>query len=107
MLQFECDQAYVDSVYHFAEKMGLRKQLEKQFDWLDIYGGKKDDVRCTLYKDFAPHSFSFNIEIKRGGEFKFLYNGGLIYQGPGQPADGSAPSLTVSLHDGVGWFVHT
>ena len=34
-------------------------------------------------------------------------NGGLIFQGPGLPADGSFPSLTVSLASGTGWFCHT
>ena len=38
------------------------------------------------------------------------FNGGLIYSGPGQPLDGSAPALTVgigidsSVHN---WSVHT
>jgi hypothetical protein len=31
----------------------------------------------------------------------------LIYQGPNCPADGSFPSLCVSLAPGTGWFVHT
>lgn len=36
------------------------------------------------------------------------FNGGLIYQGPAQPADGGFPSLTVSLDSTKhGWFVHT
>jgi hypothetical protein len=41
------------------------------------------------------------------GQRKFLYNGGLIYQGPGPPGDGSFPSLSLSLTRGMGWFVHT
>jgi len=32
---------------------------------------------------------------------------GLIFQGPSAPADGSFPSLTVSLASGTGWFCHT
>jgi hypothetical protein len=32
--------------------------------------------------------------------------GGLIYQGPACPGDGSFPSLTVNLSSDHGWFRH-
>jgi hypothetical protein len=38
---------------------------------------------------------------------KLIFNGGLLFQGPSHPADGSSPSLTVSLASGNGWFCHT
>jgi hypothetical protein len=62
--------------------------------------------------DVAPYSFSFaHFALPKvtdeKPERKFWFNGGLIYQGPSVPADGSFPSLTVSLTPGTGWFCHT
>lgn len=102
----------------FATEHGLLEQLLDQLDYLRHYANGDDcsydkslgkDTRCSLYEDFAPLSFTFNIEYRTAPDapWKRMFNGGLIYQGPGQPADGSMPSLTVSLAEGVGWFVHT
>jgi hypothetical protein len=90
------------------------------------------NTRCILYRDFAPLSFTFVMQrLKRPAaqgvrthlmmtpaehvayctedrNWNHWFNGGLIYQGPSQPADGSAPSLTVSIDPTKhGWFVHT
>jgi hypothetical protein len=46
-------------------------------------------------------------KFTEGGQRKFSFNGGLIYQGPDSPADGSFPSLCVGLASGTGWFCHT
>jgi hypothetical protein len=66
--------------------------------------------QCVLSRDFAPHSFRFghyvSPEFASDGKRKFWFNGGLIYQGPNAPADGSFPSLTVSLSSGTGWYCH-
>lgn len=99
---------------------GLLDQLNSQLRYLanysngegcihDVAEGK--DTKCDLHPDLAPHSFSF-VMFKREGPTKpwmFWFNGGLIYQGPDQPADGSAPSFTVSVGTEMktGWFVHT
>ena len=51
-----------------------------------------------LGKDFAPYSFDFALYRPGAKDArKFVFNGGLIFQGPSCPADGSFPSLTVSL----------
>ena len=92
---------------------------------------KGSNTRCRLYKDFAPYSFQFTIQslkkpdadgprtflkfndadwqeyISDDRNWNRMMEGGLIYQGPGNPADGSFPTLTVSLAKGTGWFVHT
>jgi len=81
-----------------------------------------------LHNDFAPWSFFFvewlvckpeykpSDEEVRNGKCKEFFDkwyvrymhGGLIYQGPKCPADGSFPSLTVSLDPTrIGWFMHT
>jgi hypothetical protein len=96
---------HLESVREVARHMGLSRQLEKQLDYLATYGD--EGCQCTLAKDFAPYSFDFAL-YKPGPkeERKFWFNGGLIYQGPGLPADGSFPSLTVSLASSTGWFCH-
>jgi hypothetical protein len=46
--------------------------------------------------------------LNDAGEYVSWFGGGLIYQGPDVPADGSFPSLTVSMNPTrIGWFVHT
>jgi hypothetical protein len=101
----------LEQVREFARLMGLGLQLERQLCFLARHwSGEKTD-QCVLGYDFAPHSFSFCRYIlpayARSGERTFSYNGGLIYQGPGFPADGSFPSLCVSLAEGNGWFCHS
>ena len=96
----------LEQVREFARSMGLSEQLERQLGYLAGYGDERNQV--VLGYDFAPHSFSF--AMYRPGpkeERKFRMNGGLLWQGPGAPADGSFPGLAVSLHNNVGWFIHT
>jgi hypothetical protein len=97
----------LEQVREVARAMGLQHQLERQLDHLDgCYAGKGN--QCCLGYDFAPHSFAFAMFRPGPGETrKFIYNGGLIYQGPSCPGDGSFPSLSVSLASGTGWFCHT
>ena len=97
----------------FARSMGLGEQLEKQLDYLAGYarGDGEPKRQCVLSDDFAPHSFCFAHfvlpKFTADGKRHFWFNGGLIWQGPNCPADGSFPSLTVSLANGTGWFCHT
>jgi hypothetical protein len=96
----------LEQVREFARSMGLTEQLEHQLGYLAGYGDAHNQV--VLGYDFAPHSFSFAL-FRPGpkDERKFRFNGGLIFQGPSCPGDGSFPSLTVSLVGGNGWFCHT
>jgi hypothetical protein len=105
---------HLEKVREFARSMGLTSQLERQLAWLDNFGCHDDSPRtkqCVLTKDFAPVSFCFAHyvlpEFSSEGKRSLWLHGGLIYQGPGSPADGSFPSLTVSLSTGTGWFCHT
>lgn len=102
----------------FATEHGLLEQLLDKLDYLRHYANgngcaydkaRGRDTRCSLYEDFAPLSFAIHMEFRTApaATWEHLFNGGLIYQGPGQPADGSMPSLTVSLTEGIGWFIHT
>ena len=100
------DLDHLEQVREIARTADLSEQLERQLHYLANYGHHGN--QCVLGKDFAPHSFSFAIYRPgpKDGR-KFVFNGGLIFQGPSQPADGSFPSLTVSLSSGTGWFCHT
>lgn len=105
-------QRYVDEVKTFAESVGALAKLQKQLDYLDTYAEHEDRGRtlCVLYKDFAPNSFSFvmNIRPKGGGEYAFWYNGGLICYPPGDSGVG-APQFSVNLttSDEYEWHVNT
>jgi hypothetical protein len=103
----------LEKTREFARSMGLAHQLERQLGYLADYGhnGDRPLRQCVLSYDFAPHSFSFSHYLlpdsTGDGKRQFSYNGGLIYQGPSCPGDGSFPSLSVSLNSGTGWFCHT
>jgi hypothetical protein len=103
----------LEQAREFARSIGLLSQLEHQLEWLATYAKHEGSPRrqCILGGDFATYSFSFaHYELPNGepeSKRRFWFNGGLIYQGPTQPADGSFPSLTVSLHRNTGWFCHT
>jgi hypothetical protein len=117
MLYVKCAEHF-EKVMQFAAQMGLVEQLYSRLDYLSSYANRKGctyakdegkNTRCYLYSDFAPHSFAFTMmrQEELDGEWEMWFNGGLIYQGPECPADGSAPSFTVSLDKATGWFIHT
>jgi hypothetical protein len=108
---------YFHEVCAKAEKMGVYESLKKQLDYLDGYAcpdGDKTKTRCTLFKDFAPMSFTFNMDIRdeASGEYKSWFNGGLIFYAGSESGVG-APQLSVSLsramgqEKAAGWEVHT
>lgn len=128
MLKLVCEPEYVAEVFAFATQQGLLGQLTDQFHYLNHYAEPADKhsldlKRCVLGRD-TPYSFSFLMQRLRAAtlhpsmvdraayladdrNWQPWFNGGLIYQGPGLPADGSGPSFCVSLANGNGWFVHT
>ena len=103
----------LEGVREFARSMGLSEQLERQLDFLANYARHDGEPirQCVLSHDFAPRSFSFAHFVlpkyAANGQRSFWFNGALIFQAPSCPADGSFPSLTVSLASGTGWFCHT
>jgi hypothetical protein len=100
----------LEEAREFARRVGLGEQLERQLSWLGSGKAFGRRAQCVLGPDFAPYSFSFAHHIlpeEGEGQRRLSFHGGLIYQGPGLPADGSFPSLTVSLASGTGWFCHT
>jgi hypothetical protein len=104
----------LEQAREFARSMGLSSQLERQLSYLHNYAHHDDGPRkrqCVLAYDFAYHSFSFAHytlpAYTTDGKRHMWFHGGLIYQAPESPANGSFPSLTVSLASGIGWFCHT
>lgn len=94
--------AHADTLGEHAEH--ARQTLEKGLEYLSNYRG--GGCVAVLTKDFAPHSFEFAVCAPAG---KLLFNGGLIYLGPGSPGDGSFPVLSVSLSTDTRprWEIHT
>jgi hypothetical protein len=102
-----------------AKATGLwrgRNGLYDKLRYLALYGNRQGcqydrkttpGTRCKLYRDFAPYSFNFVIEIREGQQWKRWFNGGLIYSGPDSPVNGSFPTLTVSIDPYNGWSTHT
>ncbi len=104
MIEFK-DPEYLIAVLRWAAQHDCAKQLADKLEYLAQYG--EGDNCCELHRDSAPHSFEFLIRRPDGTRW---FNGGLIYSGPGQRLDGSAPAFTVGL--GVtdhmhNWSVHT
>jgi Domain of unknown function (DUF4120) len=104
MIAFK-DPEHLASTLRFAIEAGAHAKLIDKFEYLTKYG--EGDNMCEIYNDFAPHSFTFVMKRPDGTRW---FNGGLIYSGPGQPLNGSAPALTVGI--GIdssqhGWSIHT
>lgn len=104
MIEFK-DPEHLREVLRWASENGCSAKLAARIDYLATYGDGKNV--CELYCDHAPNSFAF---LMLHPDRTRWFNGGLIYSGPGQPLNGSAPAFTVSL-DRTGhehnWSVHT
>jgi len=123
MLEVKC-QEYFDRVVAFAEKKGLKKELEARLDYLRKYADPEEKGLCKveLFKDFAPASFRLNwrwrnkewlgVTLGPGAEYgEVSMNGGLIYHGDQVGWDETneyVNPLTVRLgeHDNP-WDLHT
>jgi hypothetical protein len=104
MIQFACPE-HLAKVLEFAVNNGCADKLCERLRYLAGYGDGKN--LCVVHQDWAPNSFEFVMQHPDGSRW---FNGGLIYSGPGQPLDGSAPALIVGIGiDGSkhGWSVHT
>ena len=110
MLRIE-DREYFRAVVETAADLDALGPLLHGLRYLARYGGADGTrTRCRLYRDHAPLSFFFQMEsLAPTGEYAPWFIGGLIYSGPGQPLDGSAPAYVVALSPVTGphWSVHT
>ncbi len=99
---------HFETVKAFAEETGQMEQLQGKLDYLAEFGGEPKNVRCLLFRDFAPHSFEFMLQKHVNGEWKRWFNGGLIYHGShDRGGDGGAPTFSVNLTPQQGWTIHT
>jgi len=106
------NQEHFDNVLAFAEKAGLRKQLDEKLEYLATYAehGGPIKTRCLLHADWAPYSFAFSMQVlgEKDDDYRHWFSGGLIFHGShDNGGDGSFPTLSVSLCPCVGWQVHT
>lgn len=93
---------HFDSVSAFAQRTGRVADLQKNLDRLGSWGDRGFTV--VLYKDFALHSFGFQLEKDR----KVSLVGGLIFHGNHDGGgDGGAPTYSVNLTPVDGWSIHT
>lgn len=102
-LRIECEE-------HFAEVTAFAKQAEASEALTNALSRLKNlagDGTAYLHKDFAPLSFAFMILDKAG---KRDLVGGMIYSGPSQILNGSAPTYTVGVEPPSidhKWSIHT
>ena len=102
-LRVECEE-YFKQVCDFAAKAEASEALTKALNRLRAMAG---DGIAHLHSDFAPHSFAFVIFDEAG---KRGLMGGMIYSGPNQILNGSAPTFTVSIEPPSNehkWSIHT
>lgn len=104
MIEF-ADPDHLAKVMKFAVENNCADKLCERLNYLATYAGGHN--KCVIGGDWAPNSFTFCMHDK---DDKHWFVGGLIYSGPEQPLDGSAPALTVGIgvdNSSHGWSVHT
>src|SRR5262249_3059027 len=116
MLEVCCPER-LEKARAFAKALGVEDNLQSRLDYLAEFGCRISDTeidperaKTVLYKDFAPYSFYFVVQRRKpDGTYEHWFDGGLIYHGPGQPGDGSAPAFSVEVGgpDGPHWSIHT
>jgi hypothetical protein len=104
---------YLDTVKEFADKVGKADNLQAKLDYLDGYASARREegleTRCQLFKDWAPQSFSFLMEMRQdGGEWQRWFNGGMLFHSAHDGGgNGGAPTFSVCLSPTDGWSIHT
>lgn len=121
MLKIE-DRKHLREVFQFARRIGMIDQLKDQLRRLDTYAenDERGATRCRLFKDFAPYSFFFRMDLDRAhvnspdahvfdrDGYTDWFCGGLIFHGAhDNGGDGGAPTFSVSLVPTSGWSIHT
>lgn len=86
----------------FAKKVNLLESFDKAMD--SLRRKTKNGYVVTLYKDFAPYSFYFEVFKDN----QFAGNGGVIFHGHHDGfGSGSHPTFSVTLTPTSGWSIHT
>jgi len=104
---------HLEAVKAFAARTNQTENLQEKLDYLGNYACNSGrQSRCLLFRDFAPQSFTFSMELKREDEpddaYRPWFVGGLIYHGPHDGhGSGSGPTFSCCLSPTDGWSVHT
>ena len=101
---------YLDEVKSSPQAKAItgKNSLDKALEYLGSYGDR--ETLCVLYKDWAPLSFAFDMQVKDPvtGAFGPWFNGGLIFHGDHDGGgNGGGPTLSVCLQPTDGWSIHT
>lgn len=94
-----------------VEQWALEQRIKDRFDEamlrLHLYGcdwSSPENARVTLYsKDFAPKSFLYSIEFKRGDKYEQFISGGLIFNGTLDEKG----NITPETRRGAEWRMHS
>ena len=102
MLDTSSATSQLEAARAFADRVGLRTQLETRLARLERYAAPRR-TRCTLYPDRDTHCFTFVMELEsRDGEWCPWFAGELAYRGP---AD-AGPLPRPCDDDAMGWTIH-
>ena len=118
-LTFENPEALVE-IIQFARQNNCLDQLAagllQMLQCATIGMSKTSQRSAVVAKDFAPHSLTWCLWNGCPARQNVVLAGGLIYEGPGVPGNGSSPALSVNLETATGqhdpatkhqWRVHT
>ncbi len=104
---------YFNSVVEFAKKIGKFEPGEEKpyqsllsnLKYLNEWGGPGHQVE--LYPD-SPYGFGFLIQRGSEGNWRTIFNGGLLYHGQHDGfGSGMGPTFAVTLGATDGWSIHT
>ena len=105
MLETSRVAAQLERARAFADRIGLRPQLELHLAVLDRYA-HPTPTRCVLLPDPALHSFHFVMEKEKDGEWTTWFEGTLVYEGPRDDQGSDAhPEFPVRLYPKMGWTI--
>lgn len=91
------------------ERRDDNNTLKKWLDYLANYADheKQGVTRCELRPD-RPYGFGFAMFKKVDQEWKYWFNGGLLFHGSHDGfGSGAGPTFAVTVNPTDGWSIHT
>ncbi len=90
----------------FAERIGLRLQLETCLAYLARYAAPRS-TRCTLFLSFEEYSFSFVMEAEVARGLAIWFEGRLSFHVPHDvESPGAFPKFAVVVTPPLGWSMY-
>lgn len=98
--------ARLEAARAFADRIGLRVQLETRLAYLGWYAEPRRTL-CTLFSDFEKHAFSFVMEAEiAGGGLAIWFKGRLTVHIPHDvQSPGAFPTFAVGVTPPLGWSI--